>query len=163
MESRHVDSPAHSGSRARVRSALATVLFLSLAACGGGDSTPTGPVDDDPPGGDDRVVLASPSFEDHIFEIFERRGCASEGCHLGEAGGLSMVDVQTAYADLVGTTSGCNGLIRVVPADVANSYLVTKLQASPPCGARMPLGDEPLDSIDMANIQNWIARNALNN
>ena len=53
--------------------------------------------------------------------------------------------------------------MRVIPANADSSYLVMKVEGTQPCGARMPLGDQPLDTIDMQNIRNWVTENALNN
>jgi len=108
-------------------------------------------------------VKLSPSFEADIVEIFDRRGCTMSSCHGGGAGGMALSDTATSYASLVNVVSGCNGLIRVIPGDAVNSYLVMKLDGTQACGERMPRGDQPLDSIDFNNIRNWIVQNALNN
>lgn len=54
-------------------------------------------------------------------------------------------------------------MVRVIPDDPLNSVLVMKAEGTQVCGARMPLGFEPLDSIDTANIRNWVTQNAFNN
>lgn len=84
-------------------------------------------------------------------------------CHGGGAGGLALNDTATSYNNLVNVVSGCNGLIRVIPGDAVNSYLLSKLDGTQACGVQMPRGDVPLDSIDFNNIRNWIIENALNN
>lgn len=143
---------------------MVLALSLALAACGGSEDGPTAPDDGGPPE-DTRVVKASPSFADDIMEIVERRGCAQIGCHGNgsTAGALSLDGTATAYDQLVNVVSGCQGLIRVVPGDPDDSYLVMKVEGTHTCGARMPLGDQPLDSIDQKNIRNWVLQNALNN
>ena len=146
-----------------VSAALSVVIFFG--ACGSEPGTTTAPQEEQPE--PERVVKLSPSFAADIVEIFDRRGCAASTCHGGGpgrgAGGMALSDTATAYASLVNVLSGCNGLVRVIPRDAANSYLLEKLQATPACGLLMPLGDEPLDSIDFNNIRNWIIENALSN
>lgn len=144
-------------------STLSIALPILLAACGGdGEGTPTGP-NGEPPAEAQRVVLLSPSFSTDIVEIFERRGCNIDGCHGTGAGTLFLTDTATAYASLVDIRSGCNGLIRVIPGDADNSVLVMKVEGTHQCGGRMPLNDNPLDSIDQANIRNWVTQDAFNN
>ncbi len=85
------------------------------------------------------------------------------GCHGTGAGTLTLADTATSYANLVNVVGACNAMIRVVPGDADNSVLVRKAEGTQVCGARMPLGDLPLDSIDQANIRNWVTQNAFNN
>jgi hypothetical protein len=145
--------------------ALSIVLPVLLAACvSDGEGTPTGP-NGEPPAEVERTVKISPSFSADIVEIFERRGCNIDGCHgTGTgAGTLLLTDTATAYAGLVDVLSGCNGIIRVIPGDADNSYLVMKVEGTHTCGGRMPPNDNPLDSIDQANIRNWVTEGAFNN
>jgi hypothetical protein len=48
-----------------------------------------------------------------------------------------------------------------VPGDAANSLLIQKLGATPPCGMRMPIG-APLSDEQMAQITQWIDLGAPN-
>ena len=85
------------------------------------------------------------------------------GCHGTGAGTLTLADTATSYANLVNVVGACSGMIRVVPSRPDSSVLVMKAEGTQACGSRMPLGDQPLDSIDMANIRNWVTQNAFNN
>lgn len=139
---------------------------MFLGACGSDTGSPTS-LPQEPPPLPERVVKLSPTFAADIVEIFDRRGCTASTCHGGGAGsgagGMALSDTATSYASLVNVVSGCNGLVRVIPSDTVNSYLLMKLRTAPECGVPMPLGDEPLDSIDYNNIRNWILQSALNN
>ena len=146
----------------RVRQAAALPLgMLLFAACGGDGPTTTTPPPPPPPPA--RTVLLSPSFAANIVEIFERRGCMAVGCHGTGAGTLTLADTATSYANLVDVVGACNGMVRVIPGNADRSVLVMKAEGTQACGSQMPLGDLPLDSIDMANIRNWVATNAFNN
>lgn len=141
--------------------ALALSLALLAGACG--ESSPTDPAAE----GDDpaatRTVLADPSFETHVQEIFDRKGCASSSCHgSAQSAGLDLRR-GSSYGELVNAASTQTGGDRVVPGDAENSYLVVKVEGRQSVGSRMPIGGTPLDSIDLANLRNWIERGALDN
>jgi hypothetical protein len=54
---------------------------------------------------------------------------------------------------------------RVLPGDVANSYIVIKLEGRQTVGAKMPIGGS-LDAVSLQNIQNiknWINKGTKNN
>lgn len=131
----------------------AAVLWLALAACGGS----TGP-------DDGRRVKANPSFADDIQEIFTRRGCTDIGCHGADM--MEGLDLRPgeAYGHLVQAPATQDSTrFRVQPGDPHNSYLMIKLEGRQTEGVRMPFGRAPLDSIDLANIRNWIVSGAPNN
>jgi len=137
---------------------------LVVAACGG-DSNPTGPgpgQPNPPPAG--RVILASPAFQANIQEVFDRRGCATGGCHgAADAAGLTLTS-GASFANLVGVESTqAPGVDRVIPNDADASYLVIKIEGRQTVGVQMPRGGAALDSIDMRNIKNWINNGAPNN
>lgn len=135
---------------------LLVLTTAALAACGG--DSPSEPGDGDP-----RVVKANPSFQADVQEIFERNGCSASTCH-GDAQRASM-DLRsgTSYDALVGVTATTEAIVRVIPGDAEGSYLVMRVEGRQSVGNRMPLGGTPLDSIDMANLRNWIARGAVRN
>lgn len=134
---------------------LATAL--SLAACGGDSPTDVGD-------GDERVIKASPSFATDINEIFQRRGCASSGCHGNGAGGLTLTASAGAnHATLVGVQANSEDFPLVDPGNAANSYMVIKTEGNQAVGQRMPLGASALDNIDQTNLRNWIDNGAPNN
>ena len=137
---------------------------LVVAACGG-DSNPTGPGQPNPPPPPPaRVILASPAFQANIQEVFNRRGCATGGCHgAANAAGLTLTS-GAAYGNLVGVASTqVPAVDRVIPNDADGSYLVVKLEGRQTVGSQMPRGGAALDSIDMRNIKNWINNGAPNN
>lgn len=78
---------------------------------------------------------------------------------------ITFADKQGAYDNLVNhvSTGGtmCEGRTLVVPGDSANSLLIQKLSATPPCGMRMPIG-EPLSDMHIAQITQWIDLGAPN-
>lgn len=86
---------------------------------------------------------------------------ASCGCHGGgqPAQGLSLAE-GSAYASLVGVASAQQpALLRVEAGAPDASYLLHKLQASPPVGEQMPLGGA-LAAEQVARISAWIAAGA---
>jgi hypothetical protein len=94
-----------------------------------------------------------------VQNIFNTR-CAS--CHIAAAaGGLSLANAETSFANLVGVHalgSGCMDRIRVVPGSPATSYLIAKLRNIPPiCGLPMPRNRPPLPEEEIATIEAWIA------
>ena len=54
-------------------------------------------------------------------------------------------------------------VVRVVPGNATDSYLVIRLEGRQTVGNRMPLGGSPLDNIDLTNVRNWIAQGAQRN
>jgi hypothetical protein len=133
---------------------LATAL--TLTACG--DDSPTDV------GGDERMILANPSFASDINEIFQRRGCASGGCHGNGAGGLMLTASASAnYTTLVGMQAASEDFPLVDPGNAANSYVIIKTEGTQNQGQRMPLGASALDNIDQTNLRNWIENGAPNN
>ncbi len=138
------------------------LLLVFLVACGSEDS-PMEPEGGGGGGGDDRSIVDDPSFSGVVMEVFNRKGCTAGNCHGGAQGQLTLTDAATSHANLVNVTSPVSGEIRVVPGDAASSYLIAKLNPSPPFGAQMPLGGSPLDNIDLTNVTNWINQGAQNN
>ncbi len=146
----------------RISYTLPLVAALTVSACGGG--SPTGPDDGNGSGNNGtRVIKAAPSFANDIQEIFNRRGCTASSCH-GSAMSVGL-DLRSgsSYAKLVNVEATQEPIIRVIPGNADQSYLVIKLEGRQSVGARMPLGGAALDNIDLANIKNWINQNAVNN
>ena len=150
---------------AHTRFVLVTLTAaLTLAACG--DDGPTGVGGDGDGGGEttQRTIKAEPSFASDINEIFQRRGCATSGCHGSGAGGLTLTSSANAnYAALVGVQATSEVFPLVDPNNAANSYLVIKTEGTQSVGQRMPLGSSALDNIDQTNIRNWIENGAPSN
>ena len=82
-------------------------------------------------------------------------------------GMLSMgEDRATAYAALVkkpSASAGCKAQVLVVPGKPAESLFLAKLEPSPGCGDRMPLGGSVLTSAQLEMVRSWIAAGALDN
>lgn len=79
------------------------------------------------------------------------------GCHGASMpqGGLDLVSGDVG-ARLLSHTSSCGGMPLVDRSNVANSYFLQKMeQASPRCGARMPIGGT-LGAEDVATLRGWL-------
>lgn len=90
------------------------------------------------------------------------------GCHTGIGTALPGVQNLTSgntYASIVGVASlEQPSLKRIAPNDVANSYLIQKVEgAASITGARMPLGGPYLDQPTIDMIKTWINNGAPNN
>jgi hypothetical protein len=143
---------------------VGALLFLVFTACAGSPTSADGEQNGGSNGGTTRVILGDPSFSTNIQEIFLRRGCTNSSCHgTAKQAGLDLTE-GNAYANLVNVQSTNEpSQTRVIPGDTLNSYLVIKLEGRQSFGVQMPNGQAPLDSVDMANIKNWIAKGAKNN
>jgi mono/diheme cytochrome c family protein len=89
--------------------------------------------------------------------------CALSGCHAanGASGGL-ILDAGQSYKNLVNVESTeVAPDKRVVPGNSGASYLYEKLtHGQPRSGGQMPLGSDPLSSVDIALIKAWIDQGA---
>lgn len=89
--------------------------------------------------------------------------CATSGCHdaITSIAGLDLSSTDDSYNELVGVASLCAGKLRVVPGDIAASYLVDKVgDGDSYCGSLMPLGLPALDSDELQLLRDWIAQGA---
>lgn len=82
-------------------------------------------------------------------------------CHTtGASGGLKLDPADVAYSALVSQAVGaaaCSSSVRVVPGDPANSYLIAKLRNTAGiCGVQMPRGRPPLPEEEIQTIEAWI-------
>ena len=119
-----------------------------------------------PSGGGSRQVLGDPSLSIVVQGIFDRNGCNVAGCHSRPPPAKADLDLRTGFSylhlvDVQATTEPQR--ILVIPGNAKDSYLILKLEGRQTVGDRMPPGRAPLDSIDMANLRNWIDRGARNN
>lgn len=137
--------------------AAALGAALVLFACSDLDVNPLPTVGSDA----NDPVIANPSFAADIQPIFTGR-CAIPGCHVTptEANlGLVLTDPATSRANLVNVDSvEIPGILRVVPGDAANSYLMLKLDAF-----EMPKEGPALSQGTRDTIRNWIDQGALDN
>ncbi len=134
------------------------IILLALAGlgCGGNNFVinPSGP-----------LAKENPSYSKDIQKIFDGRGCAVAGCHDIGSHQLGLIlNPDSSYLKLVNVTSSENpSKKRVMPNDIAQSYLVDKVSGTQSSGARMPFGQPPLTNVEIQNIKNWISKGALNN
>ena len=112
-------------------------------------------------------TVAGPTIADLQILIFNQ-SCLDAFCHgsVDRAGNLVLEEGQS-YSQLVGVTpdnalARTNGLLRVDPGNVDNSFIVLKLAgpSNPRYGGRMPLGKLPLSESDMQLVRDWIANGA---
>jgi len=110
-------------------------------------------------------VIMGPTLDDIQAAVFGPT-CAVAGCHTG--GGVALPTVmnltsaQASFDNLVNIPSlEVPGVIRVLPGDPDNSYLVHKLEGTAAVGDRMPLGGNPLDPAIIADIRQWITDGAM--
>jgi hypothetical protein len=139
------------------------ILLPFVGACDEKLSDVTGPTPD-----------LQPTFSSIHHDIFDttdaagRLGCTN--CHSDAggrtpSGGMNLRTAEIAFANLVGVPSrGKAGAIRVIPGDVANSYLIHKIEGNPDIvGVRMPRGNGPyLTAGQIAVIKRWIELGARN-
>jgi len=143
------------------------LLGVMLAACGDGGPVavvPDPPPPTQPPAERPRVLREQPSFAQDIQEIFQRRGCVAAGCHAAvePRAGLVLVSGQS-HAALVRVRARAENVLLVDPGNPATSYLLMRVEGRQSVGNRMPLGQTPLDSIDIGNLRNWILNGAEKN
>ena len=96
------------------------------------------------------------SFAETVHPVLEAGGCTTTYCH----GGSTAPDLrlENALVSLIGADSMYgNGLKLVVPDSPEGSFLIEKLEGSPPSfGSKMPLGGSIAQSeIDV--IRHWIS------
>ena len=132
-------------------------VLLALSACSGEAPHRA------EPGASDTPAAALSPFQSDIAPLLAA-SCAT--CHLTgeEAGNMSLVPAR-AIATLVGVKAkGAPALMRVVPGDPDQSYLVMKLEgtqiAHGGSGAQMPFGAPPLSPDKIAMIRKWIKQGA---
>jgi hypothetical protein len=111
-------------------------------------------------------VVIGPTL-DQIQAVIFTPSCATAGCHNAgtQAGGLSLADADSSYADLVGQFSNAVGQdmsILVAPNDPDNSYLIMKMEnAAGITGDRMPPAGAPISQPNIDQIRLWITNGAL--
>lgn len=142
-----------------LRTTVGLVTSLAVVSCGGESPTAT----KTPPDSVIRVVKQSPEFRADVMDLFMRNTCTSDCHNLGQGGlTLSAADPEASYGQLVNAPAQSEAFLRVKPYDAENSYVVIKVEGRNVVGSPMPPGDG-LDSIDLANLRNWIDNGAPNN
>jgi hypothetical protein len=135
------------------------VLFAYVRSSCGSNGTSSSP-DADP-----NAPVSFTTIQTQVFTI----SCTFSGCHSADSPQQGMnLTAGSAYANLVvvpsveladlGTAEN-----RVTPGQPGQSYVVEKLQGSPPrSGVQMPVG-QPLDSARIDLVVRWIQEGAQNN
>ena len=135
-----------------------------LTGCGEGPVAVTPDPPEPAPPVRPRILRDQPSFAQDVQEIFLRRGCVSAGCHAtAEPQGGLVLSSGRAYGALVRVRARAEDFQLVAPGDPDVSYLLMRLEGRQRVGGRMPLGQTPLDAIDLGNLRNWILNGAENN
>ncbi|MFV0278948.1 MAG: hypothetical protein ACK5HY_17460 [Parahaliea sp.] len=105
------------------------------------------------------------SFKNNIVPVLKKR-CAI--CHLtGTEAGNMALHPRAAYGYLVDVASvQAPGMMRVLPGDPGQSYLIRKLEGTHldagGTGLRMPFNEPPLDATTLALFREWVASGAAN-
>jgi hypothetical protein len=135
---------------------LVTALFI--VGCGKLKELPT-----DPGVGGGDPIDPTATFTRVQNEIFTPT-CARLGCHdpLGRQE-QQILSPGVAYNNVVNVPSTeMPSLVRVAPADPANSYLYRKIVGAGITGDRMPQGGPFLTDAQITLVRNWIRRGAPN-
>jgi hypothetical protein len=106
-------------------------------------------------------VVLVPTFDSIQATVFIPT-CASASCHdaVGPAAGLDLSSADASFINLVNMPSSQQaGIMRVLPTDPANSYLIQKIDGT--INPRMPLGGLALDPAVVENIRQWVRDGAL--
>lgn len=152
--------------------AAAALLVLVLAGCGAGngdglDQNGNPPGSPAGTGGGGGGFLLPPvpglqptlaSIQANVFSI----DCAVSGCHGGASAQQGLrLDAGFAYGNLVNVPSPRDSsLIRVIPADPDDSFIIHKLEGTQALGDRMPDGGPYLPQSTIDVIRQWIANGA---
>jgi len=140
---------------------LSGMLCLGGAfmGCGGAVSLPIVQGDPNKP-----IPPTIPSFATEIEPVLNNT-CGLSGCHAGQFPNRGLrLQTGEAYALLVNIPSQeVPALMRVLPGDPNNSYLVQKLEGTAAIGAQMPRNGPPMSPEFIAMVRRWIAEGAPNN
>ena len=147
--------------------------MLVLAGCGAGNGdgldangNPPGSLGAAGGGGGGGFLLPpvpglQPSFASIQANVFSI-DCAVPGCHGGASAQQGLrLDAGFAYGNLVNIPSPRDpNLIRVIPGDPDNSFIIHKLEGTQTLGDRMPDGGPYLPQSTIDVIREWIANGA---
>jgi hypothetical protein len=141
---------------------LALLASLACAGCAGngaGLDQNGQPIGSEGSGSNEPLSANLQSIQDNVFTPICTR------CHIGASApeGLRL-DAADSYSLLVGVPSAeVPSLLRVMPGDPDESYIVLKLQGSPGIvGGQMPLGGPYLPQATIDAIRQWITDGAPN-
>lgn len=139
------------------------VLCLALVACGNDNRSDVGPdaaVEPDPLQVDD--VSAPGSLDDLHERIIAKRCSGQPGlCHNGQFEPNLSTPALT-YAYLVNRPGiEKSDRLRVKPGSAADSLFIDKIRNRNGVATQMPLGAEPLEESEIAELEAWIDAGAL--
>jgi hypothetical protein len=145
--------------RRRLASLACLALIAATPACAGTLNDPDSfleavSVD---ASGEGSVGAMSSDGECTSIPAFFGTTCTASACHSSSnmAQGLDLQSPNLAVR-LVGVAATEGKGLLIDPSTPSESILYLKLTASPPFGARMPLGEAPLDDPMMACVLDWI-------
>jgi hypothetical protein len=126
---------------------------LGLAACPGRIDDPSAFLG---VAGDSSVVSCTIGVSAVEAQIIRPR-CATAGCHERSmpAGRLDLESANLGARLVNVRASGCMGQVLVSPTSPGQSYFIEKLNASPRCGDRMPLGSPALTPSEVVCVRLW--------
>lgn len=139
---------------------LLLALALTLAACTSDTIDNTGLTDPgtdngttDPP--TDTII----QYARDVQPIFNQ-SCGGSGCHIGETtNGVNL----GSWNQVMSSVGIQYGRAIVDAGSSADSPIIDKISGQPQFGARMPLGQGPLDGTSINIIRTWIDDGAPNN
>lgn len=138
---------------------LASLACTGCAGNGAGLDQNGQPIGSEGSGSNEPLSANLQSIQDNVFTPICTR------CHIGASApeGLRL-DAADSYSLLVGVPSAeVPSLLRVMPGNPDESYLVLKLQGSPGIvGGQMPLGGPYLPAATIDAIRQWITDGAAN-
>jgi len=151
-----------------VRGGIA-IVTLALAACGGGSGEGLDqngrPLTGSGGGGGSLappVLGLAPTLDSIQANVFSVN-CAVSGCHFGVAAQQGMrLEPGLSAANLINVASPRDAnLIRVIPGNPNDSFIIQKLEGKQLLGDRMPQGGPYLPQSTIDVVRQWIQDGAL--
>jgi hypothetical protein len=138
------------------------VLPLLTAGCGGGGQPNMQSTGDATKASPDQTTTEAAMFSKDVQPIFTSK-CALSDCHGADKSAGMQLSAGVAYDNIVNVMSSEDPqLMRVMPSDPDNSYLVMKVEGRQKVGARMPLTGGPLSDTQIQAIRSWVKAGAKN-
>ncbi len=139
--------------------AITATLCFALAACGGGGGG--GDYGGGGGGGTPPPTTFGPNFSEIQSSVFTPT-CATVGCHQGAGAPQGLrLDAINSYGLLVNVASSeVPTVLRVMPNNPGDSYLIRKLEGTASVGERMPFNQAALPQADIDVIRQWITDGA---
>ena len=143
-------------SRLRTHGMVTFCVSAVLSGCGGGG----GDNDSPPPQQQQPPPAGQTSLFQQVQDTVLTPNCT--GCHVGANAPAGLrLDAGNSFAMLVNVASTqVPTVLRVIPGDPQNSYLVQKIEGRAAVGGRMPLGRAALPQASIDLVRSWIAAGA---